>query len=449
MQQRSIPVIVQHLRTAVGAAAIATLVLSGLLIGGPQPARAALVATGVNDSQSVKHDRTTVIPAPGVLGNDLNLLGGSRALLVSGVSHGTLTLRSDGGYTYTPAAGYLGTDTFRYRPSGLLSTAATVTITVTNATPVARPDAYSTAYRTTLVVPALGVLGNDTDADADALSAQFVGGGVSGSLSLGSNGGFTYSPNAGFSGTATFTYRVWDGVAWSAATTVALTVGAPPPTPTPTPSPAPTPTPPPPSPTPTPRPTPTPIVPLPTPSVSLPLPSFPLPTFPLPSQPSPTSPLPSQPQPGGSGPANPSPSSSPGGTAVPTSSATPGPGQSGDGDPTPSSSAGAPQPGGSGGAGGPAAPSGGGSTGAGSGDPEARFPSVVFDERRIDLAGASVGLLGGIEIWAVPAATIALPGLLVLIWVALQAAGAIAWVPAARRLKGKDDPRRRPRLRAS
>src|ERR671919_440613 len=90
-----------------------------------------------------------------------------RAALVSGVSHGALQLRSDGGFTYTPASGYVGTDSFRYRPSGLLSTAATVTITVTNAAPVAVPDAYSTPYRTTLVVPAPGVLANDTDTDGD------------------------------------------------------------------------------------------------------------------------------------------------------------------------------------------------------------------------------------------------------------------------------------------
>jgi hypothetical protein len=210
-------------------------------------------------------------------------------------------------------------------------------------------------------------------------------------------------------------------------------------TPTPVPTPIPTP-----APTATPSPTPTPILPLPTPSVSLPLPSLP-----LPSESSPTSPLPSLPQAGNSAPATPSPRGSPGATASPTSSATAGPGQSGDGDPTASPSAdGSPPARSGGGAGGaPAAPSSGGSTGAGSGDPEARFLSIAFDERRLDLAGASVGLFGRIEIWAVPAATIALPGLFVLIWVALQAGGAIAWMPAVRGLQGKDDPRRRARVR--
>jgi len=431
------PVTVEgRVRASVGAVAIATLVMSGFLIGTPQPARAALVATGVADRYTVKHDRVTVIPAPGVLGNDLNLLGSASAILVSGVSHGTLNLRSDGGFTYTPAARYLGTDTFRYRPSGLLSTAATVTITITNAIPVARPDAYSTPSRTTLVVGAPGVLGNDTDGDGDALVAEMVGGGISGSLDLDPNGGFRYSPGGGFSGTATFSYRVWDGLAWSASTTVTLTVAAPTPTPAPTPSPAPTTTP---------APTPTPIVPLPTPSASLPLPSLPLPSLPLPTLP--TSPRPSSPQASSTASATASPRTSPGQTASPTRSATAAPGQSGDAEPTTSASDGSAPSAGPGGSGGPAAPSSGGSTGAGSGDPEARFPSIAFDERRLDLAGASVGLFGRIEIWAVPAATIALPGLLVLIWVAFQAGGAIAWMPAVRRLQGKDDPRRRARVR--
>jgi Big-like domain-containing protein len=395
----------QRLRVFVGAAVMAIVAVSGFLVGpSPQQVRAGLIATGVDDSQTVKHDRTTVIPAPGVLGNDLNLLGGTEAILVSGVSHGTLELRGDGGYTYTPAARYLGTDTFRYRPSGLLSTPATVTITITNASPVARPDAYSMASRRTLDVPAPGVLANDTDADADALVAELVDGGISGSLDLNPNGAFRYTPGGGFSGTATFSYRVSDGLAWSAATTVTLTVAAP-----------------------TPTPTPTPIVPLPTPSASLPLPTLPLPSLPLPSSS-----------------ATASPSTSPGATASPRSSATPAPGQSG-GDPTPSESAVALPSDGSGTDGGPPSPSSGGSTGAGSGDPEDHLPSIRFDERRLDLDGASVGLLAGVEIWAVPAATIALPGLLVLIWVVLQAVGAMAWIPAARRLRGEDRARHRAR----
>ena len=193
---------------------VATLLVGTIAVGAstlavpPSPARAALAVVGVNDSLSTKHDRTRTVAAPGVLANDLNLLGGTTVSLVQDVTHGTLTLRSDGGYTYTPDPGYVGSDSFRYLPSGLLSTGARVSITVTNAAPVARNDAYSTPGRSSLVVPAPGVLANDTDGDGDALVAELEdGGGVSGSLDIDSDGTLRFSPGGGFSGSATVSYR--------------------------------------------------------------------------------------------------------------------------------------------------------------------------------------------------------------------------------------------------
>ena len=453
----------QCLRVSVGAVVISTMALSGLFIGpAPGEARGALVATAINDSYAVKHDRLAVIPAPGVLANDLNLLGGASAILVSNVSHGTLNLRSDGGFTYTPAARYVGPDTFRYRPSGLLSTAATVTITVTNATPVARPDGYSWPAGSTLVVAAPGVLANDADADGDALVTEMVGGGISGSLTLDANGALRYTPGGGFSGTATFSYRVWDGVAWSAATTVSLNSVAP--TPTPTPRPTLTPSP---APTATPQPTATPTLPapLPTPTVLPPLPGAPLPPLPLPGASQPTSPASATASPSGSPGATQSPGPSPGATRSPAPSpgATLSPAQppgtsrssagSATASPRQSDSSGIPSdatvgapPARPGTGGGPSSPS-GGSTDAGSGDPGPVVPSIGFDEKRLELGGASVGIFAGIDVWAVPAATIAGPGLLVLVWVALQSAGAIAWMPAVRRLQGKDRRPTRARFR--
>ena len=55
------------------------------------------------------------------------------AVLVTGPSHGTVTLNANGSFTYTPAADYDGTDSFTYRANDgtLKSNQATVTITVT------------------------------------------------------------------------------------------------------------------------------------------------------------------------------------------------------------------------------------------------------------------------------------------------------------------------------
>ena len=74
------------------------------------------------------------VAAPGVLDGDNDPEGDPlSAAVVTGPSHGTLTLNANGSFTYTPAAGYDGTDSFTYRANDgtLNSNAATVTITVT------------------------------------------------------------------------------------------------------------------------------------------------------------------------------------------------------------------------------------------------------------------------------------------------------------------------------
>ena len=53
-----------------------------------------------------------------------------------------------------------------------------------------------------------------------------------------------------------------------------------------------------------------------------------------------------------------------------------------------------------------------------------------FGRAQLDLGVGGVGLLAGLEVWAVPAATIAGPGLPVLLWVALQTLGALVLGPA-------------------
>src|SRR5262249_39233523 len=108
---------------------------------------------------------------------------------------------------------------------GVLNSAPdTVQIIANNNAPVAVADAYTVAQDGSLVVgAATGVLANDTDADGDALTALLVGASPTG-FALAANGGFTYTPPAGFSGATTFQYKANDGTADSNTVTSTITV---------------------------------------------------------------------------------------------------------------------------------------------------------------------------------------------------------------------------------
>jgi uncharacterized repeat protein (TIGR01451 family) len=183
----------------------------------------------ISDSYTVAEDGDLNGPAPGVLGNDSDLDGDAlTALLVTGPEHGTLTLNSDGSFSYAPAPNFSGLDSFAYRANDgtTNSEIAPVMVNVTprNDAPGALDDSYATLKNLTLTVLAPGVLSNDTDVDADPLSAFLVGAPVHGQLTLSSNGSFQYVPSSNYAGADFFTYRAADGQTTSAIATVTITV---------------------------------------------------------------------------------------------------------------------------------------------------------------------------------------------------------------------------------
>ncbi|MEI7901558.1 MAG: Ig-like domain-containing protein [bacterium] len=69
----------------------------------------------MDDSYAVIANRATLIVAPGVFGNDINPSGSTlTALLASNAVNGVVSLGANGGFTYTPTPGFMGTDTFWY-----------------------------------------------------------------------------------------------------------------------------------------------------------------------------------------------------------------------------------------------------------------------------------------------------------------------------------------------
>ncbi len=93
-----------------------------------------------------------------------------------------------------------------------------------NGSPVAVDDGYTTPQDTTLVVDAPGVLANDID--TDPLTVAVVADPTHGVLALAADGGFTYTPDAGYSGSDSFTYEASDATVDSNPATVRITVGA-------------------------------------------------------------------------------------------------------------------------------------------------------------------------------------------------------------------------------
>jgi VCBS repeat-containing protein len=183
------------------------------------------------DVYTTTEDTARTVTGRGVLGNDFDLNGDPlTAALVSAPKNGSVTLNSNGSFTYAPKANYSGVDSFTYRASDGITTSnvstVVVNVTAVNDPPVAAADTYSTAKGVKLTVAAAaGVLKNDTDPDSKNLTAKLVSRPSNGTLTLNSNGSFTYTPRANYSGTDTFTYRASDGKTTSAPTTVSITVG--------------------------------------------------------------------------------------------------------------------------------------------------------------------------------------------------------------------------------
>ena len=186
-----------------------------------------------NDDVATTPEDTAVMIS--VLANDNDVDGSidlTSFLIVAPPVHGTTQVAdpATGLIQYTPFTDFHGTDTFTYRIcdfAGACDTAlVTVSVVPLNDAPVAMPDAYSGTEDAALSVAAPGILANDTDADGDTLTAVLLSGPGHGTLTLGPNGSFTYTPNANFAGPDSFTYRAFDGTADSAQATVSINVAA-------------------------------------------------------------------------------------------------------------------------------------------------------------------------------------------------------------------------------
>ncbi|WP_018691178.1 Ig-like domain-containing protein [Algicola sagamiensis] len=146
---------------------------------------------------------------------------------ITGPANGTISLNANGTFTYTPNQNFFGTDTFTYQITDAVGQAdtatATITVTDVNFAPVANPDTFTIQEDTTL--NGSSIIQNDVDSDGDTLSLITTPSSLpsNGTVTLTSNGIFTYIPNQNFNGTDSFGYQVTDGVE-TASGTVTVTV---------------------------------------------------------------------------------------------------------------------------------------------------------------------------------------------------------------------------------
>jgi Big-like domain-containing protein/uncharacterized protein DUF4214 len=98
-------------------------------------------------------------------------------------------------------------------------------LALTGAPPVAANETYMLPSDAPFHVSGPGVLANDSDPEGDPLTAQLFTSSSHGVLSLSPDGSFDYVPDAGFQGSDTFVYRVYDGSGWSGLAAATLRVG--------------------------------------------------------------------------------------------------------------------------------------------------------------------------------------------------------------------------------
>lgn len=185
------------------------------------------------DSYAILNNMRTTIPnSHGVLHNDSDADNNPlTAVLVTNVSHGTLSLNTSGSLSYQPNAGFTGSDHFTYKTSDGMASSNTVTaaliVLANNNIPLAGNDSYTTMEDLILKISENnGLLSNDTNSTGTALSATIVSSPKHGTLTFHASGSFTYRPTHNYNGQDSFTYKANNGDADSNVATVSLVINA-------------------------------------------------------------------------------------------------------------------------------------------------------------------------------------------------------------------------------
>ena len=175
--------------------------------------------TAVDDSKTVAEDdpATTI----NVLANDTDPDGGPKTInSKTNGAHGAVAITNSGAdLTYTPAPDYCGPDSFTYTLNGGSTATVSITVSCVDASPTAVEDSKTVAEDDPATT--INVLANDTDPDGGPKTINSKTNGTHGTVAITNSGAdLTYTPDADYCGSDSFTYTLNGG----SAATVNVTV---------------------------------------------------------------------------------------------------------------------------------------------------------------------------------------------------------------------------------
>ncbi len=179
----------------------------------------------VDDDLVTGIDETADILFASLLANDSDVDGQPLTISAVGNSlHGSVSLDEvNETVSFVPEVGYSGSAEFDYVVSdgyaGALGSVSIYVGEVPNDPPVAEADQAATDFEQALEIPVADLLSNDSDPEGDPISFVGVDNAIGGSVVYQAGVELvTFTPEQGFSGSASFSYTISDGRSTAAAT---------------------------------------------------------------------------------------------------------------------------------------------------------------------------------------------------------------------------------------
>ena len=177
--------------------------------------------TDTDGSESLSSATLTSIPA----GASVSV--GGQVLTANADGSYTVPLNSSGDATVTVSANQaLDLSGVKTSVTSTEANGGATATTIVTGEAVAAGDTAAAETNAPVTIKAADLLANDTDVDGDSLTITGVGNASHGTVSLDANGNVVFTPEDGFTGTATFQYTVSDGHGGTDTATVTVTVEA-------------------------------------------------------------------------------------------------------------------------------------------------------------------------------------------------------------------------------